>query len=620
MSDDKKTTQSDNRSQREPRKNGDPAYRQRLKRMREHGLKPPIGHAGSSDEDLAENYVLDCGWGRLAFGQTFDEADKLVGALRDERGETRDIAIYIRDPHVLLANAPQELFLDPSHTFRLNLTTYRSSKRMPKGFFVRRLTSRQDAEAINRIYASRSMVQVDPDFFWAKRDARVITYFVAEDERTGDVIGTVTGVDHGRAFGDPERGSSLWCLAVDPQVQHSGVGEALVRRLAEFFQAREAAFLDLSVLHDNEQAIGLYERLGMQRVPYFAVKRKNFINEKLFTGADADNGLNPYATIIVKEARRRGIHVEIIDAEAGFFRLTQGGVSIRCRESLSELTSAVAMSICDDKTAARRAVESAGVHVPAQISGEEEDEALSAFLDAYGSVVVKPARGEQGRGISVGLTSLESVKVAIDEARAHCETVLIEEMVEGNDLRLVVINYRLVAAAVRLPPKVVGDGQKTIRQLIASQSRRRTAATAGESKIPIDAETERTLAACNYTLDDVLPLNEDLTVRKTANLHTGGTIHDVTDSVHPTLVDAAIKAARAIDIPVCGVDLMVESPRSAKYAFIEANERPGLANHEPQPTAERFIDLLFPLSMPYAVRLEMQSNLQARKRNEPSDD
>ena len=72
--------------------------------------------------------------------------------------------------------------------------------------------------------------------------------------------------------------------------------------------------------------------------------------------------------------------------------------------------------------------------------------------------------------------------------------------------------------------------------------------------------------------------------------------------VHPALIRAAVAAARAIDIPVTGIDLMVKSPREPDYAFIEANERPGLANHEPQPTAERFVDLLFPLSAPAAAR------------------
>ena len=97
-----------------------------------------------------------------------------------------------------------------------------------------------------------------------------------------------------------------------------------------------------------------------------------------------------------------------------------------------------------------------------------------------------------------------------------------------------------------------------------------------------------------YSLDAVLPEGETLVVRKTANLHTGGTIHDVTADLHPRLAAAAVAAARALDIPVVGLDLLVPAVDGPDYVIIEANERPGLANHEPQPTAERFIDLLFP--------------------------
>ncbi|WP_306119412.1 MULTISPECIES: N-acetylglutaminylglutamine synthetase [unclassified Roseitalea] len=583
------------------RQHGD-AYAHRLKRMREQGLKPPIAHHGNDADQMKPEFALDCGWGRLVFAQTFETAEPLTAALRGEQPDQRDIAVYVRNPHVLLAHAPQELFLDPSHTFRLDLSHYRPSRRPIKGYFIRRLTSQSDAEAINRIYASRSMVPVPPEFFWSKRDARTIVYFVAEDEKTGEVIGTVTGVDHMRAFNDPERGASLWCLAVDPAARHPGIGEALVRRLAEYFIARGAAFLDLSVMHDNEQAIKLYEKLGFERVSFFSVKRKNPINETLFTGPEPDHDLNPYATIIIDEARRRGIHVDIVDARGGFFRLTQGGRSILCRESLSELTTAVAMSICDDKAVTRRIVGAAGVRVPEQLSGDASPDEIAEFVARFGTIVVKPARGEQGRGVSVGLSDMDDIEAAIAAAREVSDTVLLEECVEGEDLRLVVINFRVVAAAVRRPPVIVGDGERSIADLIAAQSRRRAAATGGESRIPLDAETERTVAQAGYALEDILPARTQLAVRRTANLHTGGTIHDVTDTVNPVLVEAGINAARAIDIPVTGIDLMVRSPHEADYAFIEANERPGLANHEPQPTAERFIDLLFPLSMPASAR------------------
>ncbi len=115
----------------------------------------------------------------------------------------------------------------------------------------------------------------------------------------------------------------------------------------------------------------------------------------------------------------------------------------------------------------------------------------------------------------------------------------------------------------------------------------------------------------DVTLDDVLEEGREIAVRKAANLHTGGSIHDVTEIVHPRLVEAAINAARAIDIPVVGIDFMIKSPTEPDYVFIEANERPGLANHEPQPTAERFLDLLFPLSGHRAARMRWDGFEQA---------
>ncbi len=552
------------------------------------------------------NVALDCGWGRLLFGQTFAEATELAACIRAEGPGRRDIAFYILDPHVVLAAAPQELFLDPSHTYRLDLAKYEPAKSKPRGFYIRRLSSVQDAEEVNRIYAARGMVTVSPDFFWEKRDSRAITYFVAEDETTGGIIGTVTGVDHDAAFGDMEHGSSLWCLAVDPQATLPGIGEALVRRLAEHFKERGSAFMDLSVMHDNEQAIALYDKLGFIRWATFTVKRKNVINERLFTEAPFDEqALNPYARIIIDEALRRGIGVDIIDAEGGFFRLTYGGRSVICRESLTALTTAIAMSICDDKRVTRRIVRAAEVRVPEQVTADDEDR-TRAFVENHEAVVVKPARGEQGKGVAVGLKGWDQAKTAIEAAQKICNEVVVEEFVEGADLRIIVIDYRVVAAAIRKPAAVIGNGRSSVRDLIEHQSRRRSAATGGESSIPIDAETERCVAGAGYGLDDVPPADKYLVVRKTANLHTGGTIHDVTGILHRTLIEAAVRAARAIEIPVTGIDFIVKAPTEPDYWFIEANERPGLANHEPQPTAERFVDLLFPQSVPATVREALQ--------------
>jgi len=581
------------------------AFDHRLRRMRDQGLKPGTTPEG---EALPPKSIVECGWGRLIFANSFEDPEVLVETIRDERPDRRDIAFYVKDPHVLLAAAPQELFLDPSHTYRLDLSTYRPARNRRKGFTIRRISSRSDAEAINVLYASRNMVAVPLDYFWSDMDPRTTTVLVAEEDETGEIVGTVTGINHARAIGDPANGSSLWCLAVSPNASHPGIGEALVRRLAEQYKGRGAAYLDLSVIHDNETAISLYEKLGFERIHYFTVKHKNPINEALFAGPSVEEKLNPYAAIIVDEARRRGIHTEITDEEGGYFKLSYGGRSVHCREALSEFTSGVAVSICDDKAVTRRMINAAGLYTPDQILADDKDR-VQTFLDEYGSVVVKPAHGEQGRGVAIGLDEIDETMSAIDYARQFSEDVLVEQFVQGQDLRLVVIDYRVVATAIRKPAQITGDGQNTVRELIRIQTRRREAATDGESRIPVDHETERCLADKGFTLDDIPEVGRDIPVRKTANLHSGGTIHDVTAETHPELIEAAVTAARAIEIPVTGIDLIVKDPGQPEYWFIEANERPGLANHEPQPTVERFVDFLFPLSIPQIERPEQRRDV-----------
>lgn len=539
------------------------------------------------------NAVLDCGWGKLIFAHTFADLDDVVHEMRQEEPGKRNIALYLRDPHVLLAKAPNDLFLDPSHTYRLWIEDYRPPAETPSGFTVHRLQSRDDAKRIAEVHKKRHMAPVDPDFIWAHSKSREMVFLVARGS-SDDVLGTVMGIDHEEVFDDPEHGSSLWSLAVDPQVSVPGVGEALVRTLVELFQARGRAYVDLSVLHDNTQAIALYEKLGFQRVPVFCVKNKNPFNEPLFISAEPEEPLNPYAELIVDEARRRGIAVEVLDAEGGFFRLRFGGRAIVCRESLSELTSAVAMSRCDDKRVTSRLVQRAGIRVPEQMVASSDAEKNEAFLAKHGSVVVKPRRGEQGRGVFVDVRDTEELAAAIQRAEMVGGEALIEQCCEGVDLRVIVIDFRVVAAATRRPAAVVGTGRHTVRQLIKKQSRRRAAATGGESHIPVDSETQRCIREQGYDYQSVLPEGVELAVRKTANLHTGGTIHDVTEELHPDIVEASERIAREIDIPVTGLDFIVPKVDGSEYVFIEANERPGLANHEPQPTAERFIDLLFP--------------------------
>ncbi|EGH47823.1 GCN5-related N-acetyltransferase, partial [Pseudomonas syringae pv. pisi str. 1704B] len=163
-------------------------------------------------------------------------------------------------------------------------------------------------------------------------------------------------------------------------------------------------------------------------------------------------------------------------------------------------------------------LKAAGLRLPAQQKAGSADDNL-AFLEAHGQIVVKPLDGEQGQGVAVDLRTIDDVQSAIEQARQFDTRVILESFHEGLDLRIVVIGFQVVAAAIRRPAEIIGDGRHTIKQLIEAQSRRRAAATDGESRIPMDQETERTVREAGFDYADILPMDQRLAVRRAANLH-----------------------------------------------------------------------------------------------------
>ncbi|MCB0393281.1 MAG: N-acetylglutaminylglutamine synthetase [Bdellovibrionales bacterium] len=548
------------------------------------------------DQKIRPNSEAYCGWGRVLFANTFEEPKKLILELQKERSRERDIAFYVSDPHVVSYASPAEVFLDPSHTYRIHFESYTPAKRKNRSIQVRRLQGREDLNAVNAILESRRMVQLNPDRTLEISRSRKVINLVAECTKTKSILGFVTGIDHRLAFDDPERGSSLWSLAVDPKSNQSGVGEALVRYLIEHFHARGNSYLDLSVMHFNEGAIALYEKLYFERVPIYCVKLKNAVNESLFTAPKFRKVLNPYGQIIVDEAARRGIDVKVIDKAQSLFSLHLGGKSVVCKESLSDHTSATAMSACQDKGLTNRILKSAGIQVPRQFLDIENRSKLDDFLKKNRPVVVKPIDGEQGQLVKVGLKTKKEIFEAVNALAGAGVQPVVEQMVSGSDIRVLVINSEVVAVAERRPPLIVGDGVSTIETLIKRLNRRKSAASQGESQIPVDQECERVLKDQKLHLESILPNGKEARVRNTANFHTGGTIHDITSEFPDRLKEVAIRASEALQIPVVGLDFMIPNLGGQRYWIIEANERPGLANHEPQPTAQKFLDFLFPTS------------------------
>ncbi len=306
--------------------------------------------------------------------------------------------------------------------------------------------------------------------------------------------------------------------------------------------------------------------------------------------------MNIYAEILIEEARRRGIEVEIIDNHFNYFTLTYQGESVRCWESFTDRTPSMSAVVCQNKYLTLKLLREGGLKVPRQALWNNRQEASAFLASCRNKIVVKPLDGEQGKGITVGVKTEEQLRKAVDYAKKYFKDVLLEEQVEGNDLRIIVINYEFVAAIERVPPWVEGDGRSSVEKLIRQKNEELFRSTRGESRIPLNEASEDFIREQGSTLQDVLSPGKKLHVSRLSNFHSGGTIQDVTHQVSQTLREVSEKAARILTMPVVGLDFMVSTPSARDYSIIEANERPGLANHEPQPTAEKFIDFLFPNS------------------------
>lgn len=300
--------------------------------------------------------------------------------------------------------------------------------------------------------------------------------------------------------------------------------------------------------------------------------------------------LSPTSVLITEEARKRNIFVEFVVAEKGLFKLHHNKRTIFCLTSLTQLTSVVSAEICLDKYITNNVLQKAGIKVPMQIIAASKKENTD-FFNTYKRVVTKPISEALGRGVSVDIRTAKEMHYTIGLLKiSGDEGVLIEEFVEGEDLRIIVIDKKFVAAIHRTPPQVTGDGKTTVKKLIEKQNK----TLLPNNQIPFNYETKRCVELGGYKMTAILPDGTTIPVRKNANEHTGGVPVDVTHRITPGLRRTAEKIAEIIDIPVTGIDLLVPKVDGDEYTVIEVNSRPGLDGHEPQPVAAAFMDLLFP--------------------------
>ena len=315
---------------------------------------------------------------------------------------------------------------------------------------------------------------------------------------------------------------------------------------------------------------------------------------------------------IAATARRRGIPVRRV---AGFslLRLGYGCHRQLVWAALTSQTSAVGADIAADKQLTKQLLAGAGIPVAAGVVAWSAEEAAAAVTEIGAPVVVKPLGGRQGDSLTIGIRTPTEASEAYAKASSAGDGVLVEALVPGTDYRVLVIDGQIAAAAEVRPAAVTGDGAHTVGQLVeqANTDPRRGAGHSRElTVIKLTADVLAHLRSLGLDDHSVPAAGEVVTLRRNANLSTGGTSRDVTDLVHREVAEMCRRAAAVAGLDVCGIDVRLgdisaplHDPSRGPWqpcAVLEVNACPGLRMHlspaegRPRDVVAAVVDSLYP--------------------------
>jgi cyanophycin synthetase len=300
---------------------------------------------------------------------------------------------------------------------------------------------------------------------------------------------------------------------------------------------------------------------------------------------DEDERLGPSTGSIVQAAEARGIPYRRLTS-GSLVQFGWGSKQRRIQAAETDRSSAIGEMIAQDKELTKKLLDAAGVPVPNGRPVTDVEDAWKALCEIDAPVVVKPLDGNQGKGVTVNIVKREDLERAYAVASEISSEVLVERFIPGSDFRLLVVGDRMVAAARREPPQVIGDGVLSVRQLVEqvnADPRRGEGHATSLTKIRFDEIALACLAAQDLQADSIPVKGRRVQLRNNANLSTGGSATDVTDDVHPDMAASAVAAAQMVGLDLCGVDVVCDSVHHSLQkqggGIIEVNAAPGLRMH-----------------------------------------
>ncbi len=358
-----------------------------------------------------------------------------------------------------------------------------------------------------------------------------------------------------------------------------------------------------------EENVGVYAAKSSVKIAEALVSGNKYdldTDIKIMRQMREQDRLGPSTGSIVDEAVARDIPFIRLNNQS-LVQLGYGKNQVRFRATMTDRTSSIAVDLASNKDETKRMLKDAAIPVAKGICIMHESEIHDAITNVGFPLVFKPLDGNHGKGASINVKTLEEAKAAFEHAKKYSRKIIVEKFISGFDFRVLVINHRFIAAALREPAHVIGDGVLSIQQLIEKENKDPRRGYGHENvltEISIDKETHDQLEKQNYTLDTILKKDVQCYLKGTANLSTGGTSTDITDIVHPHNIIICERISRVIGLDLCGIDIMAsnlsEPLEVTGGVVLEVNAAPGFRMHLapakglPRNVAAPVIDMLYP--------------------------
>jgi len=374
----------------------------------------------------------------------------------------------------------------------------------------------------------------------------------------------------------------------------------------------------------STNAVGVYnvvfnfidEDVGIKAAQYAVEIAQNLINNSKINieiyindlkNIFLKNKLGPSTQNIVDAAIKRNIPWRRLYKNSSIIYFGQGIYQKNVQATITNQTSYFGVQLAGDKDRTKQLLKSFYIPVPEGMiaSNLEELNSTSSLLNF--PLVIKPINGNQGKGVTVNIQNNFDLNNAFILAKEFADEVIVERFIDGNDFRILVINFKVVAVAERTPAHIIADGKHTIRKLIDFENEnplRGDGHINFLSKIIIDDDLESMLSKYNFTLDTVPPMDKIVFLKSTSNLSTGGTSKNVTNIIHHATILMAEKISRIIGLDICGIDIIandISKPFThGNGAVLEVNAAPGFRMHthplegESINVGDKVIEYLYP--------------------------